>query len=296
VTVNVARIGIDVGGTKCLGVVLDGEHTVIDTVRRPTPSARDLVDVLCDIVNELRGEVPFSQSVSVGVGVPGLVTFDGTFRASPHIAGVVDIPVATLMTEQLNTAVRVDNDATAATYAEWKIGAACNATDAIVVTLGTGIGGGIISGGQLQRGAHGHAGEFGHMVVNVEGDECVCGQRGCWELYASGSALRTLSGGLEGEEVMNRAAGGDQDAIAVVHVFSQWVAQGLAGLVNVLDPEVVVIGGGVVRAGDLFLDHVEHYLATYAYGARTRDLPTIVPAQLGDHAGAIGSALLGALQ
>ncbi len=290
------RIGIDVGGTKCLGVVLDDTHKVISSVRQPTPSAHELVDVLCDIVSELSTSQVDVANFSVGVGLPGLVTFDGVFRASPHISGVVDLSVAQLMSQRLHVAVRVDNDATAAAYAEWQLGAARDVNDALIVTLGTGIGGGVIAGGQLQRGAHGHAGEFGHISVQSDGPTCVCGQRGCWEMYASGSALRTLSGGVDGEEVMARAARGDKEALSVVEEFSQWVGRGLAGLVNIFDPERIVIGGGVVRAHDVFLGRVSHYVSEYAYSARTRELPMVVSAELGDQSGAIGSALLGALQ
>lgn len=295
-TRHIARVGVDVGGTKCLGVVLDDEDTVVASVRYPTPSGRDLVEVLCRIVAELRTTHLGASDLCVGVGLPGLVTFDGVFRASPHISDVVDLPVGTLMSQQLNVSVRVDNDATAATYAEWKVGAARGVSDAIIVTFGTGIGGGIIAGGQLQRGAHGHAGEFGHIIVDVGGPQCACGQRGCWETYASGSGLRRLSGGVHGEEVMARAAAGDREACDVVEEFSRWVGRGLAGLTNALDPAVIVIGGGLVRTSDVFLGQVSQFLAEYAYGARNRELPTVVPAQLGEHAGAIGSALLGALQ
>jgi len=296
VTRHDARVGIDVGGTKCLGVVLDHTNAVAASVRYPTPSGRDLVDVLCRMVHELSTDHVDGVNVSVGIGLPGLVTFDGVFRASPHISDVVDLPVATLMSQHLNMSVRIDNDATAATYAEWQLGAARGVRDAIIVTFGTGIGGGIVAGGQLQRGAHGHAGEFGHIVVDVDGPQCACGQRGCWEMYASGSGLRRLSGGVDGEEVMARAAQGDQSALEVVEEFSRWVARGLAGLTNALDPSVIVVGGGLVRTSDIFLGQVTRLLGEYAYGADTREIPTIVPAQLGEHAGAIGSALLGALQ
>lgn len=290
------RIGIDVGGTKCLGVVLDANNSVVTSLRYDTPPADQLIDTLCAMVSALQEQLPGANKMTVGVGVPGLVTFDGVFRASPNIEGVIDLPIATRMSQQLHTNVRVDNDATAAAYGEWRIGAARGVSDALVVTLGTGIGGGIISGGQLQRGGRGYAGEFGHIVVNVDGPRCGCGQNGCWELYASGSALRTLSGGQRGEEVMEKASRGDKAALLVVEEFSEWVGRGLAGLSNALDPLVIVVGGGVVRASGVFLGRVSHYLARYLYGGPSRDVPNVVAAQLGDQAGAIGSALLGALQ
>lgn len=290
------RIGIDVGGTKCLGVVLDESQLVLASLRKETPRIDELVDVLCDMVSTLRQSTTDSSDFSLGVGVPGLVTPDGMFRASPHIVGVNDFPIAQLLSERMQQKVRVDNDATAAAFGEWQIGAARAVRDVLVVTLGTGIGGGIISGGELQRGAHGHAGEFGHMIVDATGPECACGQRGCWEMYASGSALRRMAQGQSGEDVMDSAAAGNTDALAIVEEFSQWVGRGLAGLVNALDPQMIVIGGGLVRTSDVFLEKVEHHLARHMYGARSRALPAVVPAQLGEQAGAIGSALLGALQ
>jgi glucokinase len=288
----VARIGIDVGGTKCLGVVVDADGVVLDEVRHATPTAEELIDVLCDIVSHFQS----FEIESVGVGVPGLVTRDGVFRVSPHIRGISDLAMQDILNTRLGIRTIVDNDATAAAFAEFTIGAARGTKDAIIVALGTGIGGGIVMGGQLQRGTNGFAGEFGHFVVDVNGSECDCGQRGCWETYASGDALRRLSGGLDGQEVMSRAARGDEMAQRVVEEFSHWIAVGLATLVNICDPEIIVIGGGVVVAGDQFLHKVPKHLSDVLYASAARPIPQIVPAALGEKAGAIGSALMGGLQ
>jgi glucokinase len=304
----VTRIGIDVGGTKCLAVALDDSHKIVHSKRVPTPDGSQLVAILSQMVRDIVRDVHGVHAgcdvdddmrlagVSVGIGLPGAVGFNGVFHASPHIANVSNIPVAALLGDALGISVVVDNDATAATFAEWTIGAARGTTDAVMVTLGTGIGGGVVMGGQLQRGAHGYAGEFGHFVVERGGNQCACGQRGCWETYASGSALRSLSGGVHGVEVMTRAQGGDVDAVAVVESFSDWVALGVGALVNMFDPAVVVIGGGVVESGSVFIESVSSRLSSYVYGNKNREIPSVVPALLGEKAGAIGSALLGALQ
>ena len=233
------RAGIDVGGTKCLGVVLDDSGAVLDEIRRPTSRRPDeLIDALVALAGEL---APFD---SLGVGVPGLVTRGGVLRAAPHLIDVAELDVSSRLTSRLGIDVHVDNDATCATLAEWELGAAQGANDVVGVTLGTGIGGGIVADGRLLRGTNGFAGEFGHMVVDPDGLACPCGRRGCWERYASGGALgdqgreavagRTgeriahLAGGdpaaIRGEHVQQAALDGDETALGVIDGFARWVA------------------------------------------------------------------------
>ena len=195
----------------------------------------------------------------------------------------------------------VDNDANCATLAEHRVGAGIGATDLVLVTLGTGIGGGVIAGGELQRGAAGFAGEPGHMVVDPNGPPCPCGRRGCWERYASGSGLGrlardaahvgradavvALAGGdpedVRGEHVTTAAADGDADAIEVLRDFAWWVALGVSNLENLLDPEVVVIGGGLAEAGELLLAPTREAYATLVLGYEHRPPVRIVGAELG---------------
>ncbi len=281
-------IGIDVGGTKCLGVLIDEGANILCSVRKPTPSTEDLIDLLQEIVEEL------GDASTIGVGLPGLITPRGVMQAAPNLKNVVQLSVATELEKRCGRKVHVENDATSATYAEWKIGAARDATDAAFVGLGTGIGAGFVVGGRLQRGAHGYAGEIGHMVVQVDGIECVCGLRGCWERYASGWALGNFAGGVDGEIVARRAAAGDANMIEVVDVFAKWVALGLANLANIIDPEVIVIGGGVVESSAVFMPAVQKWFAELLYSAESRTHPRLESAQLGERAGAIGAALLGA--
>jgi glucokinase len=280
------RIGIDVGGTKCLGVALD-EHGIVDhQVRLPTPHANELVDTLVEIVAQL------GECSSLGIGVPGLISPDGVIRASPNLVGAKELPLRALMEERLVREVFIENDATCAALGEWQVGAAKGATDAWVITLGTGIGGGFVSGSVLQRGAHGFAGEVGHMVVDPDGPLCPCGRNGCWERYASGNGLSFLAGGEKGEDVLSRAKDGATDALNVVDRFSRWVALGLVNLTNMTDPEVIVIGGGVIVSANVVMPRVQHWFEQLLYSPQHRVHPRLIAAQLGEHAGAIGAAML----
>lgn len=280
------HVGIDVGGTKCHGVIVDIHGTVLHEVRYPTPHAADLIDLLQEMFRELGGET------TLGIGVPGLITADGVIKASPNMNGAYNIAVGPELRERLGIAVHVENDATVAAFGEWKSGAAMGARDAVMVTLGTGIGGGIVMGGQLQRGANGFAGEIGHMIVERNGIECPCGRRGCWERYASGSALKMLSGGVDGREVFAKFHAGDADAVEVVSTFATWIAEGLASLTNICDPEVIVIGGGVIESFASRIDVLEEKFSASLYSSDMRPHPRLVAAALGERAGAIGAALL----
>jgi glucokinase len=279
--------GVDVGGTKCLAVLLDDDGTVLKSDRVPTPEGPQLASTLCDLLASL-GEFD-----SVGVGVPGLITPQGVIRSSPNMRGAVEIPLADQLRSMLSVPVTVDNDATAAAYGEWQVGAGRGATDLWMVTLGTGIGGGLVSGGQVQRGAHGYAGEIGHMVVEIDGELCPCGLRGCWERYASGSALSRLAGGERGEVVIDRVRRGDHEATAALDRFARYVAIGLVNLTNATDPDVVVIGGGVIVSGEVVMPKIEQHFHSLLYAPEHRAHPRLVAAQLGERAGAIGAALLG---
>lgn len=304
-------IGIDLGGTKCHGVVLDGSGEVLAEHREPTRQGNDgVVAVLSDVAGVLRAEVP--GVAAIGVGVPGLVDASGLLRVAPNVPEVHDLDVRGVLGERLGLPVVVDNDATAACWAEHELGAARGADDCLLVTLGTGIGGGIVSNGRLVRGAHGYAGEFGHMTVDATGPLCICGQRGCWERYASGNGLAWLareaaangragsvlagaSGDIEavrGEHVTAAAAAGDAEARAIMSTFARWIGLGLANLANIFDPSVIVLGGGLVEASETLLAPVRAALEELTLGTAARPQLHVVPAALGERAGSIGAALL----
>lgn len=278
--------GIDVGGTKCLGVVINELGEVTRSVREATPMVKDLVDLLVKIVNEL------GVHDTLGVGVPGLITPQGVVRASPNLKGATELPLRADLESRLGKRVWVDNDATSACLAEWQYGAARGCSDMWMVTLGTGIGGGLVSGGVLQYGAHGFAGEIGHMVVDPNGPLCPCGRRGCWERYASGSGLAYLAGGEAGESVVQRAMNHEPDALIVLDEFAKWIALGLANLTNLTDPSCIVLGGGLVTSSEILMPAVRRWFAEMLYSSTQRSHPELRRAQLGEHAGAIGAALL----
>jgi glucokinase len=301
------RLGIDVGGTKCLGVILDQNGQVIEEQRRPTPKGPDAI--IATLAELARAMGPWD---SIGIGVPGLVTRAGVLRAAPNLVDITNFEVGALLSSELGTVVHVDNDGTCAAAAEWKTGAARGVDDFVMVTLGTGIGGGVVAGGALIRGANGFTGEIGHMVVDPDGPPCPCGRRGCWERYASGSGLArlareaavgrrlervvSLAGGdaenVRGENVQAAAREGDADALQVIDHFGRWVALGLANLTNVLDPESFVLGGGLAASADLYLSPIQKWFTELLYAPHLRPHPTLVFAQLGERAGAVGAALL----
>jgi glucokinase len=294
-------VGVDVGGTKVLAVAGDREARV------PTPrGGAAIVDAVVTVVDRLGG------AACLGLGVAGLVDRGGVLRVGPNLPGVVDFPFRSELEQRLGIPVAVDNDATCAMWAELQAGAARGTTDAVLVSLGTGIGGGQVSGGVLQRGAHGFAGEPGHMIVDPRGPLCPCGRRGCWERFASGAGLArlgrdsaeagrsdrlvALAGGdpeaVRGEHVTVAAAEGDPGALAVFDEFGWWVALGVANLVNVLDPEVVVISGGLVEAGPLLLEPVRRRYLELILAPEHRPPVPIVAAELGERSAAVGAALL----
>ncbi len=329
-------IGIDMGGTKVLGLAVDDEGVVLADVRVPTPSRRGprrdpsrstgspddtghasegfepVIEALASVTEQLRAAVDV-EVASVGVGAPGLVDNTGVLRYAPNLPGGNGLDIASRLSARLGgMRTVVDNDATCATVAEWAFGAATGVTDAVMVTLGTGIGGGVIAGGHVVRGASGFAGEIGHMVVDPTGPPCPCGKRGCWERFASGSGLGrlareaahagrldevvSLAGGdaesVRGEHVTKAAKAGDPAALAVLGELGWWLALGLSNLALVLDPAVMVYGGGLVETVTLVLNKVRADFDDLLEGRRFRPEVGIEPALLGERAGAIGAALV----
>lgn len=287
---------------------MDSEGRVVAEHRLPTPrGGAAVLEVLATAVGAL------GPATSVGLGVPGLVDTEGVLRFAPNLPGVVDLDVGGALRSRFpGVVVRVDNDATCAGWGEAQVGAARGAPDAVLVTLGTGVGGGLIANGRVVRGAHGFGGEIGHMVVDPHGPPCPCGQRGCWERFASGSGLGSLAreaaavhplgrmaelaGGdpesVRGEHATAAAAEGDREAVAVMATFGRWVALGLASLANIFDPQLFVLGGGLVEAGEILLAPVRDAFTGMVLAGAHRPAIAIVAAALGEHAGAIGAALL----
>ena len=287
------RIGIDIGGTKVLAGVVEEGHVVrvalAETPGRAVPVS-EVERVLADVVRRVAegGDV-----ASVGLAAAGFV--DASRRRvafAPHLPWRGD-DVVTSLSERLGCAVALDNDANCAALAESQLGAARGVGSALLVTLGTGIGGAVLVGGRLWRGAGGMAGEFGHAQVVPGGRPCECGQVGCWEQYCSGNALRRAAPGFaDGPSITAAAHAGDPTALAAYAEVGGWLGIGLANLAAAFDPELVVIGGGVSAAGDLLLEPAREMLATRLVGGAFRTIPPVVTASLGPQAGMIGATLL----
>ncbi|CAN5770486.1 ROK family glucokinase [soil metagenome] len=292
--------------------MLDEQGRVIETSRQPTPAGADaLVDTVGRLLDELSAPLGGDREVTLGVGLPGSITKAGVITSSPHLPDVTEFDAAGALTDRQRRPVTVANDANCAVMAEWTHGAGRGVDDVIMITLGTGIGGGIIAGGRLLLGAHGHAGEFGHMMVEPDGLECPCGQRGCWERYASGSAVMvearrraaaSLGAPVESaatieaitsEQVVQLALAGDVAAMAVLDHVARWLAIGLANLTNAFDPARFVLGGGLSEAPASFEPALRREMADRVYASEVRRPPDIRMAELGERAGAIGAALLG---
>lgn len=310
-------IGVDIGGTKVLGGVVDPDGTVIATCRRDTP-AGDVAatrDVIIDVVKDLSAE---HKVDAVGIGAAGWIDATrSTVLFAPNLAWR-DEPLREYVAKAVNLPVVVENDANVAAWAEFRYGAAADAEDSMVMfTVGTGIGGGIVLGGGLVRGAHGIAAEIGHMLAVPDGHVCGCGRHGCIEQYASGNALvRFARAGAQAEPeraalLLNKAGGkvenitgpivtsaaqaGDEVAIDAFTQIGYWLGQGLADLVQILDPQVLVVGGGVIDAGDLLMTPArQSYLDSLAQRGRL-PVAELRAAKMGNVAGLVGAADLARL-
>jgi glucokinase len=305
-------IGIDAGGTKLLGGVVDEGLVVHHRVHRTWRGAdrQETLDIMIDAVEEVRVVAPDVEAV--GFGIPSLVEFDtGVSTWSTHLP-LAGVPFRDLMSERLGLPVHVDNDANVALLAEHRHGAARGATDAVMLALGTGIGSGMLLGGRLYRGGHGLGAELGHIVVDIDGPECQgnCPGRGCLEVLASGTAIgvagqeaaraapesalgRRLAAGrdITGPLVTELAHDGDETAREVLRTVGRRLGAGLTSIVNAFNPEVVVIGGGAVSAGDLLLAPAREVVARRALPPPA-EAARIVAAHFGDESGMLGAALL----
>ena len=305
-------IGIDAGGTKLLGGVVDEGLVVHHRVRRTWRGAdrAETLDIFVESVEEVRAAAPDVEAV--GFGIPALVEWDlGVARWSTHLP-LADVPFRDLMSERLGLPVVVDNDANVALLAETRFGAARDCAHAVLVALGTGIGSGLLLDGRIYRGSRGLGAEIGHMVVDLHGPNCqgACPGRGCLEVLASGSAIgregvaaarrapasalgRRLADGREitGGIVTELAHDGDEAARAVLAEIGRRLGYGLVGVVNVFNPEVIVIGGGAIAAGELLLEPARAVVAERALPP-AREAVRIAPAHFGDESGMLGAALL----
>jgi glucokinase len=290
-------VGVDVGGTKVLAALVDADGNILSKEQRPTANHDygALLDTIQKCVEVARGD---QETNSVGLAIAGHVVADGSralFGAHLPLAGE---PIRDDLTARLGLPVTVDNDGNAAGWAEHRFGAGRGYDDVLMVTVGTGLGAGLVFDGRLYRGGFGFAGEPGHMAVVRDGRPCPCGSRGCWERYASGTALlatyHELGGDpeLDGPQVTTAAIQGDPLAREAFTEIGDWLGYGLAGVVTTLDPAIVVIGGGVSEAGNLLMVQARKTFSETITGKGLRPEPPIVLASLGQDAGVIGAATI----
>jgi len=302
-------IGVDIGGTKVAALLVDSGGKVLD--RRLVPSPADDADAVTRTVVALVAELLADHDgvVAVGVGAAGLVSHDGVVRFAPNVAWR-EFPLRERVAAGVRIPVAVENDASVAAWGEYRFGAGRGTTDLLVVTVGTGIGGGIVIGGELFRGAHGLGAEIGHIIVEPHGPLCGCGNHGCWEQMASGRAIErmgriaaveqrgsvlaeTAAGDpsrLTGQDVTKAARDGDPVAVGILEEVGRRLGQGIAGLANVLDPDAVVVGGGAADAQDLLLQPARRAFIESVEAPTHRPEVPILAAELGNDAGAIGAA------
>ncbi len=307
----VLTAGVDIGGTKLLAVAATGKGEIVAERREPTAAGSDaILSAIAAVITDLVTAEP--GIAAAGVGLPGLVDLSGVVHYAPNLPGFVGVPAREWLAAACPIPVVVDNDANVAALGEVLHGAGRGHREVLVVTLGTGIGGGLVIDGTVHRGGRGFAGEIGHFTVDPSGPPCACGGRGHWEATASGSALGrrardwaargdapsvlARAGGevdaVTGHEVRLAAVAGEADGLAILTEHARAVAVGLGGLVNILDPEVIVISGGLIDLGDLLLDPLRAALPEYIEAAALRPTPPVLAAALGEHAGAVGAAAL----
>ena len=301
-------IGVDVGGTKIAAAVVTPEGEVLNEVRYPSSGPKErLLSSMARSVNEVRDGFEVG---GVCLAVPGTVsTVENKIIDAPNLHAIEGIPLKDELEERTGLTTTVENDANAAAWGEFRFGAGSEVSHLIFITLGTGVGGGVISHGVLLRGAQGAGGEMGHITIQATGPRCGCGNHGCLEALASGTAIArrarevaseepdsalgqlAVERAVLGEDVAGLARQGDEAAISVLRETGVWLGIGLAGFVNIFNPEVIAVGGGAARAGDLILDAARHEVRLRAMSPG-RDLVEIKEATLGADSGVLGAAAL----
>lgn len=305
-------IGLDVGGTKIAGGVVDENGRILHRLQVPTPSdqgSEPTLAALLDLVQRLRSEHPAVQAI--GAGAAGMIEWPGGHIQTAPNNAYRDLPLQDLLAEHTGLASVVENDANAAAWAESRLGRGAGHRTVIVLTMGTGLGGGLVLDGALYRGHAGIGAELGHMLVDPQGVRCGCGSVGCLETRTSGTALgrmgreaarrdpagtlASLAGGAEnvtGETVFTAARQGDPAARSLFAELGRWLGMGVASLVNIFDPEIVVVSGGLVTAHEYFFPSALEGFHAHVFAGERRKLPPIVAAGLGPEAGLVGAALL----
>lgn len=312
-------IGIDLGGTNIVASVVDDDYNIISTSKTPTNSPRSADEIFDDIADVCEEAVKTAGLTmedidSVGMGTPGTVNQDGIIEFANNLA-FNNVPARTMLAKRINKPeekVFIENDANCAALGEAYAGCGNGAKDFVAVTLGTGVGSGVIIGGKIVNGVNYAGGECGHMVIVVDGEQCSCGRKGCWEAYASATALIRQTkkameeypdslmhklakeeGKVSGRTAFDAMRLGDIAGIKVVDDYIKYVACGLINIVNALQPEIICIGGGICNEGETLMKPLRRFVQSERYSIHSKIQTKIVKAELGNDAGVIGAALLG---
>lgn len=309
-------IGIDLGGTNIVAAVVNEKYEIVAKAKTPTAMPRtpeEIFDDIAKVCKESMEEagITIADIDSVGMGTPGTVNSQGIIEFANNL-GFDHVPARQMLADRLGIdEVYIENDANCAALGEAYAGSGNGAKDFVAVTLGTGVGSGVIVEGKLVTGVNNAGGECGHMVIVVDGEECTCGRKGCWEAYASATALinqtkRAMQeypdsvmhelaekeGKVSGRTAFDAMRHGDIAGIKVVDQYVKYIACGLINIVNALQPEVICVGGGICNEGETLMRPLRRYVEAERYSVYSKIQTKIVKASLGNDAGIIGAAIL----
>lgn len=312
-------IGIDLGGTNIVAAVVNESYEILGSSKTPTDSPRSAEEIFDDIASVCFEAVKAAELTPddieyIGMGTPGTVNADGVIEFANNLA-FNNVPARKMLSQRLSKPeekIFIENDANCAALGEAYAGVGNGAKDFVAVTLGTGVGSGIIVDGKIVNGVNYAGGECGHMVIVVDGEQCSCGRKGCWEAYASATALirqtkkameeypdslmhkiSQQEGKVSGRTAFDAMRLGDIAGIKVVDTYIKYVACGLINLVNALQPEIICIGGGICNEGETLMKPLRRFVQAERYSIHSKIQTKIVRAELGNDAGVIGAAILG---
>jgi glucokinase len=313
-------IGIDLGGTNIAEGIVDDNMNIVAKGSVPTKlprSAEAIIGDMAELAENLlkKASIPMSEIKWVGVGAPGTANSETGIIEYSNNLNFENVPIVSMMEEKLGKTVYIENDANAAAYGEFRAGAAKGVNSAVIITLGTGIGGGIILDGKILHGFNFAGAELGHIVIVNGGRECTCGRRGCWEAYASATGLANLTkesmmkhkdsdmweitngdiDSVNGKTAFDAMRDGDTAGIEVVNLYITYLACGLTNIINIFQPEMLCIGGGICKEGDGLVKPLEKIICKERYSRFAKRQTKLCVAKLGNDAGIIGAALIGEL-
>lgn len=305
------RIGIDLGGTNIAVGVVNEQQQIIAQLSVPTGAFRPYEETAADMIRAVelvldKAGLTSADCTSIGIGSPGTCDSARGVVVRAYNLGWFQVPICQILRTHFGIPVHLSNDANCAALAETVAGAAVGCRNMVLITLGTGVGGGIIINGEIYAGMRSAGAELGHLLLVLDGEPCTCGRNGCWEAYASVTALirqakraaahpESLLNPAEeinGLDVFQAADRGDTAMQAVIGQWCEYIAAGLTDLVNTLAPEMILIGGGISRQGERILAPIRRYVTAHCFGGSEGAVPVIKAAQLGNEAGIIGAAAL----